>query len=223
MAAQLPPDRFDEMRREWIARHQGWSTIQRRRAEQLGRLVRQRQRVQSAAVPDPHDDTALDPLWLRAGRSRAAQVERAVVTAAAVLAPMGWPVGRWLAAAITTLIPDTLAGFPIAALLWSGAGLVTVTALADLLSCDPAGSFGQTVVLPWLALQAAAVPLTAGLYGLADGWLAVAASRRLWPVIPSRPPLTAADAAAILGGDDLTGPGVLDAHPLPDSGQRTRP
>lgn len=42
-------DRFDEMRRAWIARHQGWSTIQRRRVEQLGRTVRARQR---AAVRD---------------------------------------------------------------------------------------------------------------------------------------------------------------------------
>jgi len=223
MAAKLPPDRFDEMRRDWIAHHQRWSTIQRRRAERLGRIVRRRQRVQTAAVPDPHDDTVLDPLWLRTGRSPASQVELVGVMTAAVLAPLGWPIGRWLAAAITALIPGTLAGFPIAALLWSGVGLAGLTVLADLLSYDPAGSFGQVVVLPWLALQAAAVPLTAGLYGVADGWLAVEASRRWWPMTPPRPALTAADAAAILGGNDLTGPGVIDARPLPDPGQRTRP
>ncbi|MBB5167635.1 hypothetical protein [Mycobacterium sp. AZCC_0083] len=38
-------DKFDEMRRAWIAAHQGWSTIQRRRAEVLGRSVRGRQRA----------------------------------------------------------------------------------------------------------------------------------------------------------------------------------
>jgi hypothetical protein len=40
------------VRREWIAFHQGWSTIQRRRAEQLGRIVRKRQRIRTAAVPE---------------------------------------------------------------------------------------------------------------------------------------------------------------------------
>ena len=53
------PDRFDEMRRAWIAAHQGTSTIQRRRAEVLGRDVRARQRAVANAVPDPHDDTVL--------------------------------------------------------------------------------------------------------------------------------------------------------------------
>jgi hypothetical protein len=52
MAASVPPDRFDDVRREWIAFHQGWSTIQRRRAEQLGRIVRKRQRIRTAAVPE---------------------------------------------------------------------------------------------------------------------------------------------------------------------------
>ncbi|MDT5347997.1 MAG: hypothetical protein QOH91_1284, partial [Mycobacterium sp.] len=32
----IRPERYDEMRRAWIAAHQGWSTIQRRRAELLG-------------------------------------------------------------------------------------------------------------------------------------------------------------------------------------------
>src|SRR6516162_10210585 len=103
MAASVPPDRFDEVRREWIAFRQGWSTIQRRRGERLGRIVRRRQRIRTAAVPDPHDDTALDPLWLRAKKSRASQVELVLVVLAAALAPVGWPAGWGLKTALTRL------------------------------------------------------------------------------------------------------------------------
>jgi len=80
-------DKFDEVRRAWIAAHQGWSTIQRRRAEQLGRKVRARQRAMAAAVPDPHDDTVLPQLWLRTRHSPASQVEAILVAAVAVTAP----------------------------------------------------------------------------------------------------------------------------------------
>src|ERR1700757_5452837 len=88
-------DRFDEMRRAWIAAHQGASTIQRRRAEILGRRIRSRQRRVATAVPDPHDDTVLPPLALRTAKSHPGQVELMVVVAAALVAPLGWP-GGWL-------------------------------------------------------------------------------------------------------------------------------
>src|SRR3954451_21785064 len=117
---QLPPDRFDEVRREWIAYHQGWSTIQRRRAEQLGRVVRKRQRVRTSAVPDPHDDTLNAPLWLRASKSPGAQLELCAVLLAALVAPIGWPAGFAAYQAIVRLIPQTLRAFPIAAMLWTG-------------------------------------------------------------------------------------------------------
>jgi hypothetical protein len=83
------PDRFDEMRRAWIAAHQGTSTIQRRRAEVLGRDVRSRQRAVANAVPDPHDDTVLPPLWLRNAHSPAAQLELMGVLALTLLAAVG--------------------------------------------------------------------------------------------------------------------------------------
>src|ERR1700731_4539234 len=100
------PDRLDEMRRAWIAAHQGTSTIQRRRAEVLGRDVRSRQRAVANAVPDPHDDTVLPPLWLRNARSPAAQLELMAVLAVMLLAPVGW-LGGWLVkTAVTRLIPQ---------------------------------------------------------------------------------------------------------------------
>src|ERR1700746_2339899 len=72
-------DKFDEVRRAWLAAHQNWSTIQRRRAELLGRKVRARQRQLAAAVPDPHDDTVIPPLWLRTAKSPASQTEMLAV------------------------------------------------------------------------------------------------------------------------------------------------
>jgi hypothetical protein len=216
------PDRFDEVRREWIAYHQGWSTIQRRRAEQLGRVVRKRQRIRTAAVPDPHDDTRIDPLWLRASKSRGAQAELFIVLLAALVAPIGWPAGVVGYLAIVRLIPQTLRAFPIPALLWAGAALGALAALLYELSYDPAGSFGQVAVLPWLCLQVASVPVVAGIYGIANGWLAVPGSQRWWPLTPVKRALTAEDAAAVLGGYDITGPDLVDARPLNEPGERTR-
>ncbi|MBE1552266.1 hypothetical protein GGC64_006353 [Mycobacterium sp. OAS707] len=220
---QLAPDRFDEVRREWIAYHQGWSTIQRRRAEQLGRVVRKRQRIRTSAVPDPHDDTLIAPLWLRASKSPGAQLELCAVLLSAVVAPIGWPAGFVVYQAIVRLIPQTLRAFPIAAMLWVGAALGLVGLLLYALCYDPAGTLGQIAVLPWLCLQVATVPVVAGIYGIANGWLAVAGSEQWWPLTPAKRALTAADAAAVLGGYDLTGPGVIAASPLNKPGERTLP
>jgi hypothetical protein len=223
MPENIPPDRFDEMRRAWIAARQGDSLIQRRRAEQLGRIVRRRQRIHAAAVPDPHDDTALPRIYLRQVRSPTSRIEVVVVLLVAALVPLGWPAGMLLKSAITSLIPQTLRAYPIAALLWSGIGLGVVTVLAYALVYDPAGSFGQIAVLPWLSIQLAGIPFVAGIYGLLEGWLAVDGSDTWWPLTPVQQPLTAADAAAILGAYDITGPSVVDARPLHVPGPRTRP
>jgi hypothetical protein len=209
------PDRFDEMRRARIAAHQGMSTIQRRRAEVLGRDGRARRRAVANAVPDPHDDTVLPPLWLRNARSPAAQLELMGVLALTLLVPVGW-LGGWLVkTAVTRLIPQTLRAFPIAALLWSGAGLGALIVVMY----DPAG---QNQLLPWACLQLAAVPVVAGVYGIAEGWLAVAGSADWWPLAPPQRPITAEEAAAILGPYDSTGPGLMDAERLNEPGERSR-
>jgi hypothetical protein len=215
-------DRFDEVRRAWIAEHQGWSTIQRRRAEQLGRRVRARQRRRAAAIPDPHDDTVLAPLWLRSAKSPAAHAEMAVVLLAALVAPLGW-FGGWIVKnLLAQLIPTTLRGYPVAALLWSGAGLGLLATLLCQAVYDPAQSLRQVALLPWGCLQLAAVPAVAGIYGIAEGWLAVPGSQQWWPLTPPKRPLTPQDAAEILGGYDRTGPGLLDAQRLNEPGERTR-
>lgn len=142
-------DKFDELRRAWIARHQGWSTIQRRRAEQLGRKVRARQRLQSAAVPDPHDDTLLPPLWLRTTRSPASQVELVLMSAVVVLAPFGLVGGYVLKAVVNQLIPSDLRGYPIAALLWAAAALGAVTVALSLLVYQPGASRSPKRTSSW--------------------------------------------------------------------------
>jgi hypothetical protein len=213
-----PADRFDEIRRAWIAAHRGASTIQRRRAEVLGRRVRSRQRHVATAVPDPHDDTLLPPLVLRTAHSQAAKVELIAVVATALIAPLGWPGGWLLKTALTQRIPNMLRGFPIAALLWSGALL---GALVPVLY-EPSPALGQAVLAPWLCVQVVAVPVVAGVYGIAEGWLAVPGSQAWWPLPPPTRGLTAADAAAILGAYDTTGPGLVDAQRLNELGERSR-
>ncbi|BBZ15528.1 hypothetical protein [Mycobacterium branderi] len=212
-------DKFDEVRRAWIARHQGWSMIQRRRAEMLGRKVRARQRELAAAVPDPHDDTLIPPLWLRTTKSPASQVELLAVSVAVLAAPVGWLAGFVLKRVVTQLVPGTLRAYPIAMLLWSGAAL----GLVIVLLYDPAPTLGQTVMMPWICLQVAAAPVVAGIYGIVEGWPAVSGSDRWWPLTPPKRAVTPEDAALILGPDDTTGPGLIDPHPLPRHGERSQP
>jgi hypothetical protein len=211
-------DRFDEIRRAWIAAHQGASTIQRRRAEILGRKIRARQRAVASAVPDPHDDAVIPPLWLRTAKSPASQLELLAVTVVALVIPFGWAGGFLLKEVVTQLIPGYLRGFPIAALLWSGALL----GLLIVLVYNPATTFDQMVLTPWLCLQVAAAPAAAGVYGVAEGWLAVSGSRQWWPLTPPKRPLSVEDAAAILGGYDVTGRALLDAQRLNEPGERSR-
>lgn len=210
-------DKFDEVRRAWIAAHQGWSTIQRRRGELLGRKVRARQRSVVAAVPDPHDDTSIPPLVLRPAKSPASQVELVGVLLCAALVPIGWSGGYLLRSIVTQLIPGTLRAYPIATLLWSGA----VLGLPIVALYDPAPTVGQMLLTPLICVQVAAVPAVAGVYGIAEGWLAVTGSDQWWPLTPPKRPITADDAAQILGPYDATGAGLLDARPLPRSGERT--
>jgi hypothetical protein len=223
MPDTLPPDRFDDIRRVWIATHQGDSLIQRRRAERLGRLIRSRQRTHTTAVPDPHDDTSIPPLVWRTARSRFSRIELFSVLLIAALLPLGWPLGRIAKAALCALIPGSLRGYPVAALLWSGIGLGTVTVLACALSEDVSGSFGQILVVPWSAMQVASIPVVAAVYGVLEGWLAVEGSAQWWPLHPTTRALTAADAAAILGAYDATAPSMVDARALREPGVRTRP
>ena len=59
--------------------------------------------------------------------------------------------------------------------------------------------------VPWLLAQVPAALLTAGIYGILEGWLAVDGARDWWPM---RPPDEVDDVDfGFLQADDLTGPG----------------
>jgi hypothetical protein len=60
-----PPDRFDEVRRKWIARHQHTFIFQKRRAEILARRIRDRATEKTGARVDPADDDVIHPLFMR--------------------------------------------------------------------------------------------------------------------------------------------------------------
>jgi hypothetical protein len=61
--------------------------------------------------------------------------------------------------------------------------------------------------VPWLVAQIPAALLTAGIYGVVEGWLAVDGARDWWPM---RPPEEVDDVDfGFLQPDDLTGPGVF--------------
>lgn len=215
-------DRFDSVRRAWIAQHQGWSTIQRRRAERLGRRIRARQREHASAVPDPHDDTSLPPVWLRTAQSPASHVEVTLLGAVLVMVPLGVVGGYAIKAAVTRLIPDTLRGYPVVALAAAAVALGALTVALGVTVHHPGGSLREAVLAPWVCVQISAVPAAAGVLGLAEGWLAVPASRRWFPLTPTEPALTSAEAVEILGGYDVTGPGLLEAKRLEWPGERTR-
>lgn len=190
--------KIDEARHAWIVAHQGVSTIQRRRAEVLARQLRTRTRRAANAAGDPHDDTIIPPLWLRVAKSPASHIEMLVVLAAALVAPAGWLGGLALKRAIAARIPHTLRAFPVTALLWSG----VLVGLSVLALYRPSASIPQIVLAPWLCVQLAAIPAAAGIYGIADGWLAIASSDLWWPLTLPKRSLTAAEASAILGDFD---------------------
>lgn len=209
-----PADRFDEVRRKWIAWHQHTFIFQKRRAETLARQIRKRVGILTGAREDPADDDVIHPLWIRPIKTPYAALDFAIVVVAAVLAPIGWPAGRAIYKGVVQLIPATLRSYPIAAFMWAS----VVTGLPLVLLYDPKVTLAQTVLLPWVLGQLPATALAAGIYGVLDGWLAVDGSRDWWPM---RPPAAAESVDFGLEADDLTAPGIFGTYPTPEVGERT--
>lgn len=207
MAHELP-DRYDELRREWIAEHAGISTIQKRRAERLNRQIRKRIRMTAGARPNPYDDSITHPLWAREGTTVEVHGERILVLVCALIAPIGWPLGRFLYEQIITLIPERLRAYPTPALLWTAGGIGTLTALLY----TPDTSVTTALIAPYLIAQIPATFAAAGIYGILNGWLAIDGSASWWPLTP--PPIPV-DFNLALEPDDLTAPAVFEsAEPL---------
>lgn len=209
-----PVDRFDEIRRKWIARHQHTFIFQKRRAEVLARDIRDRAGELTGARVDPADDEVIHRLFMRPVKTPYAAVDAAIVAVAAAVAPIGWPAGFALYKGTIQLIPQTLRSYPVAAFMWAA----VITGLPLVLLYAPGTTLVQTVLVPWLLGQVPAAALAAGIYGILEGWLAIDGARDWWPM---RPPPSAESVDFGLQPDDITMPGVFASRPAPPVGERT--
>ncbi|MCH9736845.1 MAG: hypothetical protein K0U78_20215 [Actinomycetia bacterium] len=203
MLFQPKDDRYDELRREWIAEHAGIFTVQIRRAELLNRRIRRRYRDLAGARPNPHDDHPSHPLLTRGAKTVEARIELTAVVALALLAPLGWAAGKFLYQRIETLIPQRLRSYPIPALLLAALILGAVTVLAY----RPGDTLTSAIIAPWLMAQLPATALAAGVYGILNGWLAINGSTHWWPLAPPPPEV---DMSVPLLADDLTAPSIFE-------------
>ncbi|MCX2715642.1 hypothetical protein [Mycolicibacterium sp. J2] len=209
-----PVDRFDAVRRRWIALHQQTFIFQKRRAEVLAQRMRIRAEILTGAAVDAADDNVIHRLPMRPIKTPYAALDFAIVVVATVLAPIGWPAGYAIHRGVVQLIPETLRSYPIAAFMWAS----VVTGLPLVLLYDPDTTLTQTVLLPWVLGQLPATALAAGIYGILEGWLAVEGSRDWWPM---RPPAATERVDFGLQPDDLTGPGIFNRQAPPPVGERS--
>ena len=177
----LPEDRFDEIRRKWIARNQRSFTFQKRRQEILARQIRDRATIKTGARVDPADDDVMHVLLERLPKTVYGARDWALVGILALLAPIGWAAGKGIYKAVLQLIPGELRSYPVAAFMWSA--FCVGLPIAWLSEPDPS-SLTATVVVPYLFAQLPAALLAAGLYGIIEGWLAVDGARDWWPKLP---------------------------------------
>lgn len=212
-----PTDRFDDVRRKWIARHQHTFIFQKRRAEILSRQIRDRAQENTGARVDPADDDIIHPMWARPPETIYAAVDWIIVLTAALLAPIGWIAGRGVYVFTIQLIPDTLRSYPIAAFMWGAVAVGFPLPIVYGLAYADNNSFTATVIVPWIVAQMPATLLAAGIYGIVEGWLAVDGSRDWWPM---RPPEEAEIVDFGLNLDP-TSPGIFPTRAQRPVGDRT--
>ena len=217
-----PPDRFDEIRRKWIARHQYIFMFQKRRAEILARQIRDRDTILTGARVDTADDDVIHPWFMRPVKTPYAAVDWTIFMVAGILAPLGWPAGKALSKMVVQLIPSELRSYPITAWFWAAAG-VGAPLPPVLWLTGPGDSLLSAAIAPWLVAQIPAALLAAGLYGIAEGWLAVDGARDWWPMRP--PPEVDDIDFGFLEPDDMTGPGIFPTRrelPVGDASPKGR-
>jgi hypothetical protein len=212
----VPDDRFDEIRRKWIASNQRSFIFQKRRAEILARQIRNRATENSGARVDPADDDVIHHFLVRMWSNNTPYAIRdaVIIFAAALLAPLGWPLGFGLYKLTVQLIPEGIRSYPIAAFMWAA----VVIGLPMPLLYGPTDSLIGTVFVPYLFAQIPAAAMAAGVYGVLEGWLAVAGSRDWWPM---RPPPVHEVVDFGWERDDVALPGVFPTQATPDPGERT--
>lgn len=212
-------DKYDEIRRQWIARNQRTFIFQKRRAEILARDIRRRDGVLTGARPDPADDDVIHPWYMRPVNTPYAMLDWAIFMSAAVLAPAGWPLGKLMSITVVQLIPGELRSYPIAGFMWSAA-IVGLPLPMMVMALGPSQYLDDAIGVPWALAQLPAALLTAGIYGILEGWLAVDGARDWWPM---RPPAKADDVDFGFEADDMTGPGIFTTRDDPEDGDATPP
>ncbi|MDQ1246194.1 MAG: hypothetical protein QG597_561 [Actinomycetota bacterium] len=175
-----PPDRFDEIRRKWIARHQYSFGFQKKRQEALARQIRDRVGVDTGARGDPADDDIMHSWFMRGHDTVYAKKDLWLYGVAGIAAPLGWPLGKALYHSIIQAIPGQLRSYPVAALAWAA----VIVGIPLPLLYSPGDSWTSTVIVPLVIAQFPAALLAAALYGIAEGWLAVDGARDWWPMSP---------------------------------------
>lgn len=196
------PDKFDDLRHEWIADHQSIFTMQKRRAQVLNRQIRKRNRIIAGARPNPYDDNVIHGLLFRRPTTFEDGLQLVMVGVCALLAPVGWCLGALLYRCLLAYIPNRLRAYPIPALLWTAVGIGVLTAIIY----TPGESWSATLVAPYLIAQIPAAFAAAGVYGILYGWIAVDGSTEMWPMAPPPVPV---ELDIPLGPDDLTAPPIF--------------
>ena len=207
-----PPDRFDDVRRKWIARYQHTFIFQKRRQECLARQIRDRAWEKSGARVDPADDDVIHSIFMRGANTVYAAKDLLIVGALALAAPLGWPIGKAIYHATIQLIASDLRAYPVAAFLWSA----VVVGFPLPLLYSPSTSWVGTLIVPWVIAQLPAALLAAGIYGIVEGWLAVDGARDWWPM---RPPEDHDVVDFGLEPDDLTMPPLFETRPPQSVGE----
>ena len=200
----VPADRFDEIRRKWIARNQRTFIFQKRRAEILARQIRDRDTERTGARVDPADDDVIHPWYARPIKTPYAMFDWVILITAAVLAPLGWPAGKAVSVSVVQLIPGELRSYPIAAFMWSAA-IVGVPLPLLLWLTGPGDSLVSAAAVPWLVAQIPAPCLQRASTG---SWKAG------WPLTGpatggrcAHPMTSMRSTSDFCIADDLTGPG----------------
>ena len=155
--------------------------------------------ISPGAKPSPYNDHPTHPLLTRGAKTVESALELGIVAAAAILAPIGWPIGKLTYHLTESLIPGRLRSYPIPAFLWSAAALGILLVLLY----RPGDTLAGTVVAPWLLAQLPAAALTAATYGILNGWLAIDGSTDWWPLAPTAPTV---NLPLPLLPDDMTAP-----------------
>lgn len=212
----IAPDRYDELRRQWIHDHWWHLESQRRRFEKLDIQIRGRLAARVLAAPSRRDDLARDPLLARGNQTLISVVESGAFFIMLLFIPLGWLAGRGLYKLYSALVPGVYRAYPLVPMWW-----YSLIGLLIPMFFHPGHGLIANVAVPYVIAQLPAMFLVAGVYGIAEGWLAVPGSLQWSPRKLPELQMNAVDAAEIIGADDITAPPMVPPRSTPDLGTMT--